>query len=348
MSGPIHKEFWCQRVRTCFDTFVKNPASLQHLLLFGPPGSGKTTSAQWLVEQIWKTQKALMCISMNAADERSLEAIRQKIFPFLRASWSALQVRTVNAPRFIILDECETLTEAAQLSLQTILDKDPKEVCVILICNSQSRIHPKLRQRLLRIRYDPPTRLKAGLVDTLSNVVHSTNDPPTRLKALAADTSTGAMLQMNDPPTRLKAGLADTLSNVVHSTNDPPRPSALADASPEPQQRSAFHEITRGDLRLSAKRVETEERLWLYLNHHPDELITLVRNSHVDLAVILTEILLLMNLLCILDESILDTINRTLPLISANVQMSRVEGLIKNVIQAFKQKIEEHLKQEGA
>jgi hypothetical protein len=328
MSGPIHKEFWCQRVRTCFDTFVKNPASLQHLLLFGPPGSGKTTSAQWLVEQIWKNQKALMCISMNAADERSLEAIRQKIFPFLRASWSALQVRTVNAPRFIILDECETLTEAAQLSLQTILDKDPKEVCVILICNSQSRIHPKLRQRLLRIRYDPPTRLKA----------------------LVADTSTGAMLQMNDPPTRLKAGLADTLSNVVHSTNDPPTrlKASLADTSPEPQQRSAFHEITRGDLRLSAKRVETEERLWLYLNHHPDELITLVRNSHVDLAVILTEILLLMNLLCILDESILDTINRTLPLISANVQMSRVENLIVNVIQAFKQKIEEHLKQGGA
>jgi hypothetical protein len=260
------------------------------------------------VEQIWKNQKALMCISMNAADERSLEAIRQKIFPFLRASWSALQVRTVDAPRFIILDECETLTEAAQLSLQTILDKDPKEVCVILICNSQSRIHPKLRQRLLRIRYDPPTRLRASLADA---------------------TSTGAMLQMNDPPTRLRASLADT-------------------ASPEPHQRSAFHEITRGDLRLSAKRVETEDRLWLYLNHHPDELITLVRNSHVDLAVILTEILLLMNLLCILDESILNMINYTLPLISANVQMSRVEGLIKNVIQAFKQKIEEHLKQGGA
>ena len=59
---------------------------------------------------------------------------------------------------FLILDECETLTEAAQLSLQTILNYDPKDICVILICNSQSRIHPKLRQRLLKIRYDPPNR----------------------------------------------------------------------------------------------------------------------------------------------------------------------------------------------
>jgi DNA polymerase III delta prime subunit len=135
--------------------FLKDPQTIQHLLLFGPPGSGKTTSASWLVDKIWGHRKSLMCISMNAADERSLESIRQKVFPFLRVDW-----RTSDeiAPRFLILDECETLTEAAQLSLQTILNTDSRNICVILICNSQSRIHPKLRQRLLKIRYDPPNR----------------------------------------------------------------------------------------------------------------------------------------------------------------------------------------------
>lgn len=151
----IDTSFWCERVRKCFSMFLKDPQTLQHLLLFGPPGSGKTTSAAWLVEQIWGNRKSLMCISMNAADERSLESIRQKVFPFLRVDWRT-EVET--APRFLILDECETLTEAAQLSLQTILNYNPKEICVILICNSQSRIHPKLRQRLLKIRYDPPNR----------------------------------------------------------------------------------------------------------------------------------------------------------------------------------------------
>jgi DNA polymerase III delta prime subunit len=135
--------------------FLKNPQTLQHLLLFGPPGSGKTTSAAWLVQEIWGNKKSLMCISMNAADERSLESIRQKVFPFLQVDW---RTDSEPAPRFLILDECETLTEAAQLSLQTILNCDPKDICVILICNSQSRIHPKLRQRLLKIRYDPPNK----------------------------------------------------------------------------------------------------------------------------------------------------------------------------------------------
>ena len=147
--------FWCERVRKCFSMFLKNPQTLQHLLLFGPPGSGKTTSAAWLVEQIWGSKKSLMCISMNAADERSLESIRQKVFPFLKVDW---RIENENAPRFLILDECETLTEAAQLSLQTILNYEPNNLCVILICNSQSRIHSKLRQRLLKIRYDPPNK----------------------------------------------------------------------------------------------------------------------------------------------------------------------------------------------
>jgi DNA polymerase III delta prime subunit len=135
--------------------FVQDPSTLQHLLLFGPPGSGKTTSAAWIVDKIWGKRKSLMCISMNAADERSLESIRQKVFPFLKVDW---RVEDDSSPRFLILDECETLTEAAQLSLQTILNIDPKDICVILICNSQSRIHPKLRQRLLKLRYDPPNR----------------------------------------------------------------------------------------------------------------------------------------------------------------------------------------------
>ena len=113
MAVAVDTAFWCERVRTCFSMFVERPDTLQHLLLFGPPGSGKTTSAAWLVDQIWGAKKSLMCISMNAADERSLESIRQKVFPFLRVDWRQDQT----APRFLILDECEPVVGDAKTTL---------------------------------------------------------------------------------------------------------------------------------------------------------------------------------------------------------------------------------------
>jgi len=247
---------------------------------------------------------------MNAADERSLEAIRQKIFPFLRASWDALQIldRDKQKPRFIILDECETLTEAAQLSLQTILDKDPKEVCVILICNSQSRIHQKLRQRLLRIRYDPPIKPLA----------------------LWEAGSEKGLPSLNHPPAK-------------PLESSPAKPNPLLESSPTKSiQRDAFHEITRGDLRLTSKRPEIEARLWSYLHHHPDEILKTIQASNTDYMTILTEILLLMNLLFILDEQVLELINLTLPLIYANVKPELIQNQIKRIVLLWQQKFDEH------
>ena len=202
---------------------------------------------------------------MNAADERSLESIRQKVFPFLKVDW---RTNKETAPRFLILDECETLTEAAQLSLQTILNCDPKDICVILICNSQSRIHPKLRQRLLKIRYDPP--------------------------------------------------------NKNSSVSD------------------LFTAITRGDLRLTVRKSDIEQRIWSYIHCHPSQIPSIIQNSTVDNQNIISEILLLADIFSILDNELIQRINLIYPLIIDSTNMNQhAENQIVKLIQEFKQKFEQ-------
>ncbi len=153
---PQNLDPLCSRIKKIFGLFGEHPEELQHLLLYGPPGSGKTSTVEWLLEKIWggTHMKVQTCRFLNAADERSLDAIRAKIIPFVSADWREPGDKR---PRFLVLDECETLTESAQLALRPLLDKMPTDICIIFICNSLSRVQVSLRTRCLRIRFDPPS-----------------------------------------------------------------------------------------------------------------------------------------------------------------------------------------------
>lgn len=152
---PTNLDPLCPRIQKIFGLFAEHPEELQHLLLYGPPGSGKTSTVEWLLEKIWggTHMKVQTCRFLNAADERSLDAIRAKIIPFVNADW---REPGDMRPRFLVLDECETLTESAQLALRPFLDNSPQNLCIIFICNSLSRVQLSLRSRCLRVRFDPP------------------------------------------------------------------------------------------------------------------------------------------------------------------------------------------------
>ena len=136
------------------NAFTQDTSKLQHLLLYGPPGSGKTTFARSLVEKIWGKQYLFSgALFLNASDERSLDSIRAKVYPFFNSRFSIFE--DVKKPRFLVLDESETLTDQAQLAIRPILDYSPQSMCVIFLCNSLSRVHVSLRSRFLRLRFEP-------------------------------------------------------------------------------------------------------------------------------------------------------------------------------------------------
>lgn len=149
-------------IGTLLTKFVEKPECLSHLLFVGPPGSGKTTTAHSLVKAFYSNRKTFTgkALFLNSSDERSLEAVRSKVYPFAKSQIHVLfgtDFFQKKAPKIIIFDEAETLTEQAQSALRPLLDKPASDLLIIFLCNSISRIHSSILHRFLRIYFETPS-----------------------------------------------------------------------------------------------------------------------------------------------------------------------------------------------
>jgi len=139
-------------------TMIKHEESRSHLLFLGPPGSGKTTAAQSYAVALHgkNSNKFASLLFLNSSDERSLETIRQKIYPFVESRMQSLFFESGKAPpKLIIFDEAETLTDQAQCALRTLLQRSTKDVIIIFICNSLSHIHPQILNKFMVVPFSP-------------------------------------------------------------------------------------------------------------------------------------------------------------------------------------------------
>ena len=164
------------RVDKCINAMIQNPKKFQHSIFVGPPGCGKTTAAWNIVHQFYKTplERVGRALFLNASDERSLEAIRSKVYPFTESAGAGLFGYTDKA-KIIIFDEVETLTEPAQLALRPLLEKPTTEVLVFFLCNSLCKINVSLRSRFFILRFDPLPELI--LKNRLNNIAPVTAQP---------------------------------------------------------------------------------------------------------------------------------------------------------------------------
>ncbi len=169
-------------IGTLLEKFVEHPECLSHLLFVGPPGSGKTTTAHNLVKAFYKERKTFTgkALFLNSSDERSLDAVRSKVYPFARSQMHVLfgnDFFQQKAPKIIIFDEAETLTEQAQSALRPLLDKPASELLIIFLCNSISRIHSSILHRFLRIYFETPSadqfRNRFEPIFSLTHTIHS-------------------------------------------------------------------------------------------------------------------------------------------------------------------------------
>ena len=142
---------------TILQTMIRNPECRSHMLFLGPPGSGKTTAAQSYAIALHGKQvnKFASLLFLNSSDERSLETMRQKIYPFVESRMQSLFFAGEAPPKVIIFDEAETLTDQAQCALRPLLQRSTKDVIIIFICNSLSHIHQQILNKFLVVPFAP-------------------------------------------------------------------------------------------------------------------------------------------------------------------------------------------------
>ena len=124
---------------------------IQNLIFYGPAGTGKTTLAKLIVNN-------LNCdyLYINSSDERGIETIRDKVSGFAStASFKPLKV--------VILDEADFLTIQAQASLRNVIETFSRTTRFIMTCNYVERIIDPLQSRCQVLKIIPPSKKEVAV-----------------------------------------------------------------------------------------------------------------------------------------------------------------------------------------
>jgi replication factor C small subunit len=129
------------RVKTKLDQGV-----YQHLLLYGSPGTGKTSAAKALVKQFGHPY-----MYINASTDTSIDVVRTRITDFC-ANRSVMD--TPGKMKVVILDEIDGVSDQFFKALRATMDQFSTNARFVATCNYINKVPDPIKSRFEMIDFD--------------------------------------------------------------------------------------------------------------------------------------------------------------------------------------------------
>ena len=156
-----------QSIKDQFKRFVED-GDIPSLLLSGPAGTGKTTLAKALCNEL-----GCDYIIINGSDESGIDTLRTKVKNF--AATVSLSMEANH--KVVIIDEADYLSPTAQPALRGMIDEFAKNCRIIFTCNFKHRIIDPLQSRCSTIDFvfgkDDIPRLQAAFFQRVVQILES-------------------------------------------------------------------------------------------------------------------------------------------------------------------------------
>jgi replication factor C small subunit len=179
-----YNDLWCEKYRPkkITDIVLSEDSKehlkdisddIPHLLFYGKAGTGKTTTAKVLINDVLKCQY----LYINASDESGIDTIRNKVITFA-------QTRSFDGQKkVILLDECDGLSGSAMRTLRNVMEEYSSSTRFILTANYFDRIIEPIRSRCVIFNLKPS--LKGSLQRCIDILTHENIEYKENLSKLA-------------------------------------------------------------------------------------------------------------------------------------------------------------------